>query len=125
MKPNHHWAVHTTDHLRDYGPMNNFWAFLSERLNKVLKSANTNGRGGGQLEISMMREFIRDTRLDSIVRPLLAFINHYLMPFQLSAISAHPESPEVDVIIQRIVGENVEAHGTLQDAATDGKCSRP
>ena len=67
MKPNHHWAIHTKDQLRDYGPMPNFWAFLTERLNKLLKSSNANGRGGGQMEVSMMREFYRDSQLQFIV----------------------------------------------------------
>jgi hypothetical protein len=58
MKPNFHWAVHLPQQIRDYGPVYNFWAFLSERLNKVLKSSNSNNWTGGQIEISMMREFV-------------------------------------------------------------------
>ncbi|KIK78458.1 hypothetical protein PAXRUDRAFT_28616 [Paxillus rubicundulus Ve08.2h10] len=54
MKPNFHWAVHLAQQIRDYGPVYNFWAFLSERLNKVLKSSNSNNWTGGQIEISMM-----------------------------------------------------------------------
>jgi hypothetical protein len=68
MKPNHHWAVHLPDQLRDYGPVHNFWTFLTERLNKLLKSSNTNHWTGGQLEISMMREFYRSGRLQGMVR---------------------------------------------------------
>ncbi|EIW73973.1 hypothetical protein CONPUDRAFT_40430, partial [Coniophora puteana RWD-64-598 SS2] len=59
LKPNFHWAVHLSDQIRDFGPVYNFWAFLSERLNKVLKSFNVNNWTGGQVEISMMREFSR------------------------------------------------------------------
>ncbi|KAF8839068.1 hypothetical protein BDN67DRAFT_880957, partial [Paxillus ammoniavirescens] len=59
MKPNFHWAVHLAQQIRDYGPVYNFWAFLSERLNKVLKSSNSDNWTGGQIEISMMREFAR------------------------------------------------------------------
>lgn len=65
MKPNHHWAVHIPDQILDYGPV---WAFLTERLNKVLKNLNSNNWSGGQLEVSMMREFHRHSRLDGIVR---------------------------------------------------------
>ncbi|KAJ2933395.1 hypothetical protein H1R20_g3689, partial [Candolleomyces eurysporus] len=48
--PNHHYAVHTPDCLRDFGPLHGFWTFLFERLNKVLKSYKTNNQGGGELE---------------------------------------------------------------------------
>ncbi|KAJ7219919.1 hypothetical protein GGX14DRAFT_355369, partial [Mycena pura] len=68
MKPNHHWAVHVFDQIRDYGPVYGFWAFLTERLNKVLKNMNSNNWGGGLLEVSMMREFHRMQQLDAMVR---------------------------------------------------------
>ncbi|KAG1751089.1 hypothetical protein EDB19DRAFT_1271823 [Suillus lakei] len=67
MKPNFHWAVHLAQQIKDYGPVYNFWAFLSERLNKVLKSSNSNNWTGGQVEISMMREFMRAAQIDSMV----------------------------------------------------------
>jgi hypothetical protein len=68
MRPNHHWAVHIPDQIRDYGPVYGFWAvFLTERLNKVLKNLNSNNRSGGQLEVSMMHEFYRQSKLDGIV----------------------------------------------------------
>jgi len=70
MKPSHHWAVHLPDQLRDYGPVYNFWTFLTERLNKLLKSSNTNNWTGGQLEISMMREFQRSTHIQAMVSSL-------------------------------------------------------
>ncbi|KAJ7731484.1 hypothetical protein B0H14DRAFT_2409444, partial [Mycena olivaceomarginata] len=66
--PNHHWAVHVPDQLLDYGPVYNFWAFLTERLNKILKNINSNNWTGGELEVSMMREFHRKSAVDSAVR---------------------------------------------------------
>ncbi|KAJ7312545.1 hypothetical protein DFH08DRAFT_918005 [Mycena albidolilacea] len=65
--PNHHWAVHVPDQLIDYGPVYNFWAFLTERLNKILKNLNSNNWTGGQLEVSMMREFHCKGAVDSAV----------------------------------------------------------
>ncbi|KAJ7910705.1 hypothetical protein B0H13DRAFT_2660867 [Mycena leptocephala] len=47
LKANHHWAVHVPDQLPDYGPVYNFWAFLTERLNKLLKNLNSNNWTGG------------------------------------------------------------------------------
>ncbi|KAF8840022.1 hypothetical protein BDN67DRAFT_996960 [Paxillus ammoniavirescens] len=73
MKPNFHWAVHLRQQILDYGPVYNFWAFLSERLNKVLKSSNSNNWTGGQVEISMMREFARGAQIDSLVNTFTSF----------------------------------------------------
>lgn len=75
MKPNHHWAVHIPDQVLDYGPLYGFWAFLTERLNKVLKNLNSNNWGGGLLEVSMMREFHRIAQLEGMVsHPILFWI---------------------------------------------------
>jgi hypothetical protein len=73
MKPNHHWAVHTADQIRDFGPMHDFWTFLTERLNKILKNVNNNNWGGGRLEISMMRAFGRDSQFETMVRRDVSF----------------------------------------------------
>jgi hypothetical protein len=67
MKPNHHWAVHIPQQVRDFGTLYSFWAFLTERLNKILKNVNSNNWGGGLLEVSMMREFHRAANLDGLV----------------------------------------------------------
>ncbi|KAJ7870113.1 hypothetical protein B0H14DRAFT_2345831, partial [Mycena olivaceomarginata] len=77
MKPNHHWAVHVPNQVLDFGPIYGFWAFLPERLNKVLKNLNTNNWGGGLLEVSMMREFHQMAQLDGMVRQLNR--NHQLL----------------------------------------------
>ncbi|KAG2135435.1 hypothetical protein DEU56DRAFT_737776, partial [Suillus clintonianus] len=101
MKPNFHWAVHIEEQIRDFGPVYNFWTFLSERLNKLLKSSNSNNwTTGGQLEISMMREFTRGMRMDALARTVL----------DQSNISIEK------VIFQNILGEREEAVGTVQDA---------
>jgi hypothetical protein len=59
IRPNHHYATHVPDCLRDYGPMVGFWTFLFERLNKILKSYNSSNHSGGELEVSFFREFHR------------------------------------------------------------------
>ncbi|KAF8144902.1 hypothetical protein K438DRAFT_1631086, partial [Mycena galopus ATCC 62051] len=68
MKPNHHWAVHIPDQILDFGPVYTFWAFLTERLNKILKNLNSNNWTGGLLEVSMMREFHRKAGFYRVVR---------------------------------------------------------
>ena len=40
MKPNHHWALHLPDQLRDFGPVYGFWTFLGERC-KIGKLCGT------------------------------------------------------------------------------------
>ena len=67
MKPNHHWSIHLMDQIQDFGPVYTFWTFLGERLNKTLKSFNSNGWTGGQVEITMMRTFGREVQLDAMV----------------------------------------------------------
>jgi hypothetical protein len=67
MKTNHHWAVHIPQQVRDFGTLYSFWAFLTERLNKILKNVNSNNWGGGLLEVSMMREFHRAAKRDDMV----------------------------------------------------------
>ncbi|KAF7348324.1 hypothetical protein MSAN_01786200 [Mycena sanguinolenta] len=59
IRPNHHYATHTAQSVRNYGPLHEFWTFLFERLNKVLKSYKTPNHAGGELETSFFREFQR------------------------------------------------------------------
>lgn len=66
IRPNHHFAIHTAESVRDYGPFHEFWTFLFERLNKVLKSYKSNNHGHGELETSFFREYhrtIQESRL--------------------------------------------------------------
>ncbi|KAJ7824386.1 hypothetical protein B0H14DRAFT_3728705 [Mycena olivaceomarginata] len=108
MRPNHHWAVHIPDQISLYGPLNGFWAFLTERLNKILKNLNSNNWTGGRLEVSMMREFHRSTRIDAVLN-------------QVSQIPVQPNSPsqfERDLVkIMLGASDDAEAIGTVQDAA--------
>lgn len=68
IRPNHHYACHTAESVRDYGPLHEFWTFLFERLNKVLKSYKTSNHAGGELETSFFREFHRTVQESRLVR---------------------------------------------------------
>ncbi|KAJ7240265.1 hypothetical protein C8J57DRAFT_1245473 [Mycena rebaudengoi] len=107
--PNHHWAVHVPDQLPDYGPVYNFWAFLTERLNKLLKNLNSNNWTGGELEVLMMREFHRNGVLDSTLHRFLSN----------SATDSSPSLVLESKFIRALVTRDtkMEALGTLQDAA--------
>ena len=75
IKPNFHWVTHIFDQILDYGPVYGFWTFVFERLNKVLKSYLTNNRGGGELEMTFCREFMRNANLRRLVGYLLIFFS--------------------------------------------------
>ncbi|KAJ7725789.1 hypothetical protein B0H16DRAFT_1665830 [Mycena metata] len=112
MKPNHHWSVHVPDQIIDYGPLYSIWAFLTERLNKILKNLNSNNWTGGRLEVSMMREFHRSAGLDGVMGKLLS--DPLCTPFERQFIQSLGRE-----------GENREALGTIQDAVRDGMSQYP
>ncbi|VDB94096.1 unnamed protein product [Peniophora sp. CBMAI 1063] len=59
IRPNHHYSTYVAECMRDFGPLRNFWTFLFERINKILKSYNSANHSGGELEVSFFREFHR------------------------------------------------------------------
>ncbi|KAG2045524.1 hypothetical protein BDR06DRAFT_978149 [Suillus hirtellus] len=71
VKPTHHWVTHIFDQLQDYGPVYNFWTFLFECLNKVLKSYSMNNYSNGEIEVTFMCAFQKDVAL----RDMLANLN--------------------------------------------------
>ncbi|KAJ7757939.1 hypothetical protein B0H16DRAFT_1822615 [Mycena metata] len=73
IKPNHHYATHTAENVRDYGPLQEFWTFLFERINKVLKSYNSSNHSGGELETSFFREFHRTIQTSRILAQAASF----------------------------------------------------
>ncbi|KAJ7739131.1 hypothetical protein B0H16DRAFT_1729525 [Mycena metata] len=70
VKPNHHYLTHIFRIIRDFGPVYGFWTFLFERLNKLLKSYDTNNHGNGELEVTFFREFHRDANLRDVLQKL-------------------------------------------------------
>ncbi len=70
MKPNHHYATHVSSCVKNYGPLREFWTFLFERLNKVLKSFKTGNHSGGELETTFFREFHRTVQQSRLVSTL-------------------------------------------------------
>jgi hypothetical protein len=67
VKPNFHYITHIFQIIRDFGPVYGFWTFLFERLNKLLKSYDTNNHADGELEVTFFREFHRDANLREVV----------------------------------------------------------
>ncbi|KII83669.1 hypothetical protein PLICRDRAFT_180270 [Plicaturopsis crispa FD-325 SS-3] len=108
LKPNHHWSVHMPDQIRDFGPVYNFWCFLTERLNKVLKSSNSNNWTGGQLEISMMREFQRDAQLSAMIKEVAR-----------DNTETYPGNTETRALLKHMLSEGSESRGTVESAVND------
>ena len=79
VKPNHHWVVYIFDQIIDYGPVVNWWTFLFERLNKVLKSYSTNNHENGEIEISFMHAFNHDVTLREMVGLYVTVFYHVLI----------------------------------------------
>ncbi|EJT96844.1 hypothetical protein DACRYDRAFT_30212, partial [Dacryopinax primogenitus] len=52
-----HWLMHMPDQIWLFSTLNGFWTFLFKRLNKILKSIETNGHKHGMLEITFAHEF--------------------------------------------------------------------
>jgi hypothetical protein len=74
VKPNFHWVIHIFDQIRDYGPVYNFWTFLFEHLNKVLKSYSVNNHEGGEVEITFLWAFNCDVALQDMVRNIFFLV---------------------------------------------------
>ncbi|KZT18084.1 hypothetical protein NEOLEDRAFT_1081026, partial [Neolentinus lepideus HHB14362 ss-1] len=104
MKPNHHWVVHLPDQVRDYGAIYNYWLFLVERLNKTLKDYNTNHRGGGELEVTLMHTFQRESRVRALV-------SHHLHNYLLHAAEC--------ALGERLLLKPGEDRGTVEAAAVE------
>jgi hypothetical protein len=68
MVPNHHMAMHYSRLIRLYGPVYGWWLFAFERFNGMLKSVNTNGHANGEMEITLMRNWMLRQRIYDLVR---------------------------------------------------------
>ncbi|KAN0074464.1 hypothetical protein V8E55_011876, partial [Tylopilus felleus] len=71
IKPNHHYATHIATFVRNFGPLHDFWTFLYEWLNKVLKSFKTDNHSGGKLETTFLAEFHRMSQSSHLTYSLL------------------------------------------------------
>ncbi|KIN97963.1 hypothetical protein M404DRAFT_31780 [Pisolithus tinctorius Marx 270] len=67
MKLNHHYATHIGDCTHNFGPLHNFWMFLFECLNKILKSFKANNHTNGELESMFFKEFHRTCETSRVI----------------------------------------------------------
>lgn len=68
---NFHVFKHIPDDIRRFGPVYGYWLFPHERVNKVLKSINTNGPSQNQEQVEQMRGFVRKHQAERIISDIL------------------------------------------------------
>ncbi|KAE8539334.1 hypothetical protein D1P53_004433 [Cryptococcus gattii VGV] len=68
---NFHVFKHIPDDIRRFGPVYGYWLFPHERVNKVLKSINTNGPSQNQEQVEQMRGFLRKRQAERIISDIL------------------------------------------------------
>ncbi|KAG1752356.1 uncharacterized protein EDB91DRAFT_1243135 [Suillus paluster] len=93
LKPNHHFATHIGACVRNFGPLHDFWTFLFERLNKLLKSYKSNNHSNGALETTFFMEFHRTCELGQLTYTL----QHYpkdSLPSQTASIMLKASNDE-------------------------------
>ncbi|KAK7008315.1 hypothetical protein R3P38DRAFT_2552218 [Favolaschia claudopus] len=103
IRPNHHYATHTAQNIRNYGPLREFWTFLFERLNKVLKSYKTPNHAGGELETSFFREFQRTVQQSRL----------------LGQGAREPVGSELRQAVELMYNATADDRGTVQALARD------
>ncbi|KAJ7852606.1 hypothetical protein B0H13DRAFT_2359401 [Mycena leptocephala] len=86
IKPNHHYATHTSECIRNFGPLREFWTFLFERLNKLLKSIKTNNHGNGELEMTFFSNSTKPVNFLEWWRYCLSGRDQDSLPGQVSQV---------------------------------------
>jgi hypothetical protein len=61
LSPSFHYAMHVEPSVLKYGSLYNTWTYPFERANLQLQTTNNNGHGGGFLETTMCRGFLKRT----------------------------------------------------------------
>ncbi|KAG1886831.1 uncharacterized protein F5891DRAFT_922731, partial [Suillus fuscotomentosus] len=93
VKPNHHFVTHVGACVHNFGPLHDFWTFLFERLNKLLKSYKTNNHSNSALETTFFMEFHRTCELGRLTYTL----QHYpkdSLPSQTASIMLKASNDE-------------------------------
>jgi hypothetical protein len=107
--------------VRNYGPLHEFWTFLFERLNKVLKSYKTPNHAGGELEASFFREFQRTVQQSRLVsRDLLRCLCYYSHSvIKLNQGAREPVGSELRTAVEIMYGATADDRGTVQALARE------
>ncbi|CDO69927.1 hypothetical protein BN946_scf184836.g1 [Trametes cinnabarina] len=94
--PNHHLAMHYPEIFRLFGPVYAWWLYAHERFNGMQEKVRTNGKGDGEMELTLTRNWVAKQRLHELLVSL-----------------PHDATPEERELISRVVS-NDRAAGTLR-----------
>ncbi|GJE95314.1 hypothetical protein PsYK624_114980 [Phanerochaete sordida] len=67
---NHHVAMHYVDIFRRFGPAYVWWLFAFERCNGEQENVNHNGHANGEMELTLMRNWVMKHRLFEVLASL-------------------------------------------------------
>ncbi|KIM51792.1 hypothetical protein SCLCIDRAFT_18301 [Scleroderma citrinum Foug A] len=115
MKTNHHYATHTAQYIRNFSPLNGFWTFLFERLNKILKSYKTNNHSNGELETTFFNKFHRTCQSNRLVTPE-GSLSHQVSDIMLKASAEERGTVASLASLSKELGK---AHGTTHSIPLD------
>ncbi|KAI0631156.1 hypothetical protein C8Q77DRAFT_1062169 [Trametes polyzona] len=95
--PNHHLAMHYPEIFRLFGPVYAWWLYAHERFNGIQEKVRINGKAGGEMELTLTRNWVAKQRLYELLTSL-------------------PESASVKEreLIDRVIANNTQSSGTLR-----------
>ena len=67
LTPNFHFSEHNPEFLLAFGPPYGYWGFPMEQHNGFLKKFSHNGHGGGELEATLMRGWLKYSLISDLV----------------------------------------------------------
>ncbi|EGN95381.1 hypothetical protein SERLA73DRAFT_60037 [Serpula lacrymans var. lacrymans S7.3] len=78
---NHHLSMHYAPIFKRFGPAYSWWLFAFERYNGELEQMNLNGHGGGEMEYTLLRDWIEKNRLYEMVHhfSIIRLLTFYLI----------------------------------------------
>ncbi|KAH9849688.1 hypothetical protein C2E23DRAFT_736978 [Lenzites betulinus] len=65
--PNHHLAMHYPVVFRLFGPVYAWWLYAQERFNGEQERVNHNGKAGGEMELTLLRNWVGKHRFYELV----------------------------------------------------------
>ncbi len=65
--PNHHLAMHYPDIFRLFGPVYAWWLYAQERYNGEQERVHHNGKAGGEMELTLLRNWVGKHRFHELV----------------------------------------------------------
>jgi hypothetical protein len=66
---NHHACMHFLPQFKRFGPVYSWWLFAFERFNGMLEKIKHNGHDGGEMELTLLRNWVQTHRLYELVHP--------------------------------------------------------